>query len=102
MNPSDFAARWSQLEEECDLQPRSRWFRLSSDDFPFLRPDELEFLRETGLPDGAPCFCFKQVEIGLPRVDQVYGPKDEELWARIGRDTLRRFGCWATTAVATR
>jgi hypothetical protein len=91
MNPSDFAARWNQLEEECDVQPRSRWFRLLSGDFPFLWPDELEFLREAGLPDGAPEFRFKQIEIGLPRVDQVYGPKDEELWARIGRDTVAPF-----------
>lgn len=60
-------------------------------DYPFLRADELQLLREVGLPGNAPSFCFDGVEAGMPRVDQVYGPDDDDLWNRVGRETVAKF-----------
>ena len=91
MSFSDFGARWRQMEEEHGLPLRSEWARLPEGEFNFLQPDELAFLRETGLPDSAPCLSFEAVVEGMPRVDGVYSPRDEEFWARIGRDSVATF-----------
>lgn len=91
MEFNDFAARWQQMEEQNEVSFLSKWVRLPEGDFPFLRPDELAFLRQAGLPSEAPYFSFKEVEKAMPRVDQVYGPDDEQLWTKIGRETVAAF-----------
>ena len=50
MSFSDFAERWRRMEEENGVTYRPPWARLPAGEFAFLRHEELDFLRETGLP----------------------------------------------------
>jgi hypothetical protein len=88
---NDFVSRWNAMLSEVGDTTPAKFFRLPTGDFPFLRADELQLLREVGLPDGGSSFSYEDVEDGIPRVDEVYGPNDEELWQRIGRDSVARF-----------
>lgn len=91
MGFDDFATRWHRIEEANSLPLRARWARLPHGEFAFLRPDEAASLREVGLPNNAPCFTFRDVAEGMPRVDEVYGPHDDQLWRRIGRESVAAF-----------
>lgn len=90
-DPQTFVARWTALEAELESPFPAKFFRLPVGDYSFLRGDELQLLREVGLPDNAPGFSFEKVEEGMPRVDEVYGPDDDELWSEIGRETVARY-----------
>lgn len=76
--------------EAGDKSP-AKFFQLPDGDYPFLNDDELQLLHEIGLPQSCSSFTLDGVEDGMPRVDEVYGPNDEQLWSRIGRDSVARF-----------
>lgn len=86
-----FVNRWNAMLAEVGEPSPDKFFRLPEGDYSFLRADELQLLREVGLPGGGSSFRYEDVEDGMPRVDEVYGPHDEELWQRIGRETIARF-----------
>lgn len=88
---NNFVSRWNAMLVEVDAPSPDKFFRLPDGDYSFLGADELQLLREIGLPQSCSSFTLDGVEDGMPRVDEVYGPNDEQLWSRIGRASVARF-----------
>lgn len=88
---NDFISRWNQMRAEVGAPSPDTFVRLPDGDYPFLRADELQLLREVGLPNSGASFSYDETVEGMPRVDEVYSPQEEEWWQQIGRETVARF-----------
>jgi len=86
-----FVERWNTMLAEVGEPSPDKFFHLPEGDYPYLRADELQLLREVGLPGSGSSFDYEDTAEGMPRVDEVYGPRDGQLWQRTGRETVALF-----------